>query len=321
MATNVRPATREDRPELLALFRAAFGAEASSAEWEWKYDRNPNPAVSAVAVVEGRIAGFYGGFGTRYRGPGRNLPGVSAVDVMTDPAVRKLGRHAVFRELGEAFCRFNLEAGAPFYFGFPHERHRVLGERLLGYRSVEPAGEWSRPLTEPGPLRGLRARLRRRRASEGLSAAHDPLAEALHAREGWRSDRSRATLEWRLARPGVRYRVRELSGPRRASRGYAALRLAGDRAILVDLQAADEASGDVFDLVDDVAEALRGSGARHLVLRAARSSPLARRLEAEGGFVPSASDCHFEVRPLEGTFDVDGASRAFDYRFLDHDVF
>jgi len=320
MATELRPAVPGDRPELLAVFRAAFGAEASADDWAWKYDRNPNPAVSAVAVVDGRIGGFYGAFGTRYRGAEGDLPGVSAVDVMTDPSVRKLGRHAVFQELGEAYCRFNREAGAPFYFGFPHERHRLLGERLLGYRSVEPAGEWTRPLGPPSLLRRLKTRLRARRASPGLTAAHEPLAEALHAREGWRSDRSRRTLDWRFSRPGATYLVLELASGN-ASRGYAAVRLVEDRALLVGLEVADEGSGSVFDLLDDVGDALRGSPAARLVLRASRSSPLARRLEREGGFTPASSDCHFEVRPLDPAFDVERASRAFDYRFLDHDIF
>jgi hypothetical protein len=321
MATDVRAAVPSDRPALLALFRTAFGEDASAEDWAWKYDLNPNPAASAVAIVDGTIAGFYGGFGTRYRGAGGDVPGVSAVDVMTDPAARRLGRHAVFKELGEGYCRLNREAGAPFYFGFPHERHRVLGERLLGYRAVEPAGEWTRPLAAPGPLRRLRTRLRGARASAGLSAGHAALAEALHARPGWRTDRSRRALDWRFSRPGVAVLVRELAGPRGASRGYAAVRVAGDRALLLDVQVADEASGAVFDLLDDVAEALRGSAATRLVLRAARSSALARRLESEGGFSPSASDCHLEVRPLDPSFDLDAASRAFDYRFLDHDVF
>jgi hypothetical protein len=321
MANDVRPAAPADRPALLALFRAAFGVEASADEWAWKYDRNPNPGVSAVAATDGRIVGFYGAFGTRYRGAGGDFPGVSAVDVMTDPAARRLGRHALIRNLGEAYCRLNREAGAPFYFGFPHERHRVLGERLLGYRSVEPAGEWTRPLGAPGFLRRLRGRLRRARVSPGLSRGHDSLAEALHARPGWRTDRSLATLDWRFSRPGASYLIRELPGPRGTSRGYAAVRVVGEKALLLDLQVADEASGAVFDLLDDVAEALRGTGAVRLALRAARSSRLAQRLEAEGGFSPVPADCHFEVRLLDEAFDLDRASRAFDYRYLDHDIF
>lgn len=321
MTIDVRPATPADRTQLLALFRAAFGGEASADEWAWKYDRNPNPGVSAIAVADGEAVGFYGAFGTRYRGASGDFPGVSAVDVMTDPAARTLGRRALFQKLGEGYCRLNLEAGVPFYFGFPHERHRVLGERLLGYRSVEPAGEWTRPLGAPGFLRRLRTRLRTQRASAGLSDGHAALAEALHARPGWRTDRSRRALDWRFSRPGAAYLVRELPGPRAASRGYAAVRIVGDRALLVDLQVADETSGAVFDLLDDVAEALRGSSAARLVLRASRASRLAGRLEAEGGFAPVAADCHFEVRPLDEAFDLASASRAFDYRFLDHDVF
>lgn len=320
MATEVRPALPSDRPALLAVFRAAFGSEASKADWAWKYDANPHPSVSAVAVVDGRIAGFFGGLGTRYRGAGRDVPGVSAVDVMTDPSVRRMGRRAVFRDLGEAYFRLNGEAGAPFVFGFPNERHRTLGEALLGYRAVEPTGEWTRPLAPPGPFRRLKTRLRRR-AGSALSPGHASLAEALHARPGWRTDRSQRTLEWRFSRPGVPYLVRELPGPRGASRGYAAVRVVGDRALLVDLEVADEESGAVFDLLDDVAEAVGGTGAARLALRAARSSRLAQRLASEGGFSPSATDCCFEVRPLDPAFDLDGASRSFDYRYLDHDVF
>ena len=163
-------------------------------------------------------------------------------------------------------------------------------------------------------------RLRARRASPGLTAAHESLSEALHARSGWRSDRSRRTLDWRFSRPGATYLVLELAAGG-ASRGYAAVRLVGDKALLVDLEVADEGSGAVFDLLDDVAEALRGSTAVRLALRASRSSRLARRLEAEGGFAPAEADCHFEVRPLDPAFDLERASRAFDYRFLDHDIF
>ena len=320
MAIDVRPAVPADRPRLLALFRAAFGSEASADDWSWKYDRNPNPAVSALAAIDGKIVGFYGAFGTRYRGAGGDFPGVSAVDVMTDPAARTLGRRALFQELGEGYCRLNRAVGAPFYFGFPHERHRVLGEKLLGYRSVEPAGEWERSLRARGFLSRLKRKLRGR-ASAGVSAGHAALAEALHARPGWRTDRSKATLDWRFSRPGVSYLVRELPGPRGSSSGYAAVRVLDDRALLVDLQVADESSGGVFDLLDDVTEALQGTGARRLVLRAARASQLAQRLESEGSFKPVASDCHFEVRQLDDAFDLSAASHAFDYRYLDHDVF
>ena len=46
MAVEVRPAEASDRPLLLALSEAAFGAPANAAEWAWKYDANPHGAVS-----------------------------------------------------------------------------------------------------------------------------------------------------------------------------------------------------------------------------------------------------------------------------------
>ena len=320
MRIQLRPATPADRPALLDLFRAAFEASADAADWAWKYDANPNPGVSALALLGDRIVGFYGGFGTRYRGAEGNLPGVSAVDVMTHPDARALSHRTLFSELGEAYCRFNLEAGVPFYFGFPHERHRVLGERLLGYRSAGPAGEWTRPHSAPPLLGRLRRRLLRVSTGDALSPAHAALAETLHARPGWRTDRSLETLSWRLARPGARYRVHELNDARGRSSGYAVVRTVGERALAVDLQLADEESAALADLVDAVSEVERGRGTTCLVVRAPREARLGARL-LDMGFSRAASDTHFEVRPLDPAFDLARAAPAFDYRFLDHDIF
>ena len=49
MAVEVRTAEASDRPLLLALAEAAFGAPANPAEWAWKYDANPHRAVSVIA--------------------------------------------------------------------------------------------------------------------------------------------------------------------------------------------------------------------------------------------------------------------------------
>jgi hypothetical protein len=317
-----RAAEPADRPALFRLFENAFGAPADPRIWEWKYDRNPNPAPSAVALLDGEVVGFYGGWGTRYRGREGNRPGVAAVDVMTEPAVKTLGLHGLFAGLGEAFCGLCREAGIPFYFGFPNERHRLAGERILGYVSVEPAAEWTRPVGLPGLLGRIRRRLRSARAGASFSAAHDPLAEELNARPGWRTDRSRAVLNWRFSpHADASYRVVELLDPRGASSACAALRVVEDRALLVELQVRDEESGALADLLDAAEEALAGTAARRLVLRAPAWSRLTRRAVEEFGFAPAPSDCHFEVRPLDPSFDAVSEARAFDYRFLDHEIF
>ena len=322
MAVLVRLAEPRDRAAIHRLFRAAFGSDAEPAIWEWKYDRNPNPAPSAVALDGDRALAFYGGCGTRYRGAEGDFPGASAVDVMTDPEVRTLGHRSLFRDVGEEFCRLCREAGIPFYFGFPNERARIIGERTLGYRSVERAGLWVRAVGAPSLLGRIRRRLLRPRTGVSFSAGHENLADALHARPGWRTDRSRATLDWRFApHAGATYRIVELLDRRAASRGYAVVRLVLERALLVDLEVRDEESGDVGDLFDALSGSLKGSGATRVSLRAASSSRLAARLEAEFGFVREPSDCHFEIRPIDPAFDALAAGRAFDYRFADHEIF
>src|SRR5213075_262618 len=133
---------------------------------------------------------------------------------------------------------------------------------------------------------------------------------------------STATLNWRFfERPNVGYHVVELRSLAGRSRGFAAARIVADRALLVDLQLADESSGDLGDLLDAVTVSIGCGPARTLEIRSPSTFLLARRLTGEMGFVERESDCHFEVRPLDPGFDLDRAARAFDYRFSDHDVF
>lgn len=322
MSLAIRPAEPRDRPRVLELFTIAFKAPADPAEWEWKYDRNPRPAISVVACEGEDVVGFFGALGTRYRGAEGDLPGTSAVDVMTSPVSRSLGRRGLFKELGDTFRRLNAERGIPFDFGFPHERARQIEERLLGCTTIERAGQLVKPLpleARRGPLRRLRARVRR---GEPFGRGHEALAEILHAREGWRSDRSADVLLWRfLERPGVVYDVFQLADLRGRARAFAAVRLVGDRALLVDLQLADEEGPELVDLLAAISEGLTGTPARFLAFRGPREGTLSGRLRLELGFADEESDTHFFVRPFDPGFDLLRAARAFDYRYSDHDVF
>jgi len=313
-----RELSAADLPELSRVFREAFSADLSVREWSWKYFDAPLPGASFVAVVDGRPEGFFGAWGTRYRGADGNLPGVAAVDVMTSRSARALGRQGAFRALASTFFARNGARGSPFVFGFPNDRHRKTGEKLLEYVEVERCGEWERP---PGRLpRG--PRLFRRAVREArFGDAHEPLAEALHGRAGWRSDRSARLLDWRFAsRPGVDYRAVQLLDLRGRSRGYAVLRRDGGLLRFVDLQVRDEGSGDLPDLLGAVADdpSLDGAAWR---IRAPRRGLLAARLVDELGFAPCESDCSFTVRRLRDDFDVAEAAGSFDYRFADHDIF
>jgi hypothetical protein len=318
---STRPAEAADRPALFTLFAVAFGSPADPETWTWKYDRNPNPAPSTVAVEDGRVVGFYGGFGTRFFGAEGARPGVSATDVMTDPKARRLGRQGLFRTLVAEWNRQCGEAGIPFGFGFPNDRHLLVGVRTTGYNAIEPVTEWVRPLAAAPVLARLRRRFLKVVAGEPFGAAHDPLAEALHARAGWRTERSRAVLTWRYGeRPGSHYRTFQLVDRQDRSRAYAILRVVGDRALLVDLQAEDERSGATADLLCAVSDALVGTPAQTLELRAASGSVLAARAP-ELGFAPRASNTTLAMRTFMPGVDLERASQGFDYRFGDHEIF
>lgn len=319
MAVEVRPAEASDRPLLLALSEAAFGSPPSPAEWAWKYDANPHRAVSVIAVDRGRAVGFFGGIGTRYRGLGRDVPGAATADVMTHPDARRLGHRNVFSDVGRAYVSINARAGIPLDFGFPNERARRAEERLLGVRTIEPAGQLARSLERS--LRRTRLGFRRVRRCAVLGAAHDRLAEALHAAPGWRTDRSAAKLNWRLgARPQVAYEFFHAVDLRGRARAFAAVRVVGDRALLVDLQAEDVDSGALPDLLAGVAAEVMGR-ARALEVRLPRRGALHARLSGELGFGEAVPDTHLVVRGFRDDVDPAAEGAAFDYRFLDHDVF
>lgn len=315
----VRPLRPSDFPALVALSAEAFGAAIPEGEWPWKYVASPFRAPSLVAERDGVPLAFFGAWATRYRGAGTDLPGVAAVDVMSGRAARALGRAGVFRRLALAFFEANGASGAPFVFGFPNDRHRTTGERLLDYVEVERCGAFEAP---PGRLPARRfAPLRRASAGAAFGRGHASLAEALHARPGLRTDRSSRTLEWRFReRPGVAYGVLQLLDLAGRSRGYAVVRAQGPIARLVDLQVRDESGPDLPDLLAAVAATALPSGTTTVSVRAPREGLLARRLTGELGFGPGETDCSLTVRRLREGFDLD-AARSFDYRFCDHDIF
>jgi hypothetical protein len=314
----LRPLSPSDFPALVALSEEAFGAAIPERDWPWKYELSPFRAPSLVAEREGVPIAFFGAWATRYRGADVDCPGVAAVDVMSGRAARALGRVGVFRRLALAFFEANGAAGAPFVFGFPNDRHRQTGERLLDYVEVERCGELQ---AEPAKLGGGRLSPFRRVVRGGpFGRGHAFLAEALHARAGLRTDRSGPALDWRFRmRPGVGYDTVQLIDLLGRSRGYAVLRTYGPLTRLVDVQVRDEAGADLPELLVAVRSALPG-GTTAIAVRAPRGGVLARRLTDELGFREGTSDCSLTVRRLREGFDLE-AARGFDYRFCDHDIF
>lgn len=191
---RLRPARSGDDASLTALFRDVFGSERSTAWWRWKYEAHPVGSVSIVCEARGTIVGHCGGTMIRFRVGGEEVPAIQLVDVMTSSAWSSgSGGGSVFAKTTLAFFRASHEAGIRLLYGFPGERHRLAGERLLGYRTVGPVGDL---VLDPAGDDG-----------SAMPLEEDDLADfALGDRSGTGAVRDQAWLRWRyLAHPEHRY--------------------------------------------------------------------------------------------------------------------
>ncbi|MEO8215840.1 MAG: GNAT family N-acetyltransferase [Acidobacteriota bacterium] len=139
----IRPSTSEDARALSDLFRDAFGAERDEAIWRWKLFENPRGAASYVCEAEGRLVAHCAGLPVRFADYGKEYQALQSVDFMSSPGYPGgIGRGGVFVRTAHAFFKAHCGPTAiPLVYGFPGERHRLLGEKLLGYRSIERVGE------------------------------------------------------------------------------------------------------------------------------------------------------------------------------------
>lgn len=208
---TIRRSRPEDVPLLSALFREAFGHERSEAIWQWKYF-GERDSVGYVCEADGRIVAHCGGLPVRFRDGGRELRAFQSVDFMSSAAhAGGLAGGGVFvrtvRRMFEEHCG---PSKAQLVYGFPGERHRLVGERLLGYRPLEPVQE---------------IRIESRAASESLQPLSEeafPLFTRLHPFLG--TVRDEEYLRWRyLNHPSHRYLVLPVSGSWPFRRRFAAL--------------------------------------------------------------------------------------------------
>lgn len=138
----IRRSEPGDSAQLSALFREAFGTERPEEVWHWKYFAG-RPGVGYVCEANGRLVAHCGGIPVRFRdGTGEYLA-YQSVDFMSSPAyVGGLGGGGVFvRTVRRMFEQHCGPGKAMLVYGFPGERHRLVGERLLGYRPLEPVTE------------------------------------------------------------------------------------------------------------------------------------------------------------------------------------
>ncbi len=129
---EIRNITDADEQGIRGLFAACFDKELSHEEWVWKYRHSPWGSEAAIALDGGHIIAHYGGVGAEFYGKGRTLRVYQPCDVMTHTKYRAriFSKRGAMVRAGELFFGSNP---MDFAFGFPSERHAVLGTKQLGY--------------------------------------------------------------------------------------------------------------------------------------------------------------------------------------------
>lgn len=278
-AEVIRPAVAADVPALCDLFEEVFRERRPPEVWRWKYFENPRGVTSMVCEAGGRLVSHCGGTPVRFRDFGAEFVALQSVDFMSSPSYPGgIGRGGIFVRTAERFfAAYCGPAKVPLVYGFPGERHRLLGEKLLGYRPVERVAELR--FQARGEGRAIEPLTRRDlslfgRAPIDLGALRDPVY-----------------LRWRyLDHPLWKYGKVSVRGTFGLGTQIAALvRSDADRLYVMEV-------GGRFSraAVEDLADALSNVG-REVVLWGSPGHPV-NALFAEGGFQVELRDHWIEMR-------------------------
>ncbi|MGH9368699.1 MAG: GNAT family N-acetyltransferase [Thermoanaerobaculia bacterium] len=258
-AFTVRPATPRDAAGIRRLHARVFGSEMTEAEWAWKFEWNPDGRFGIVAVAGDRIVGNYAGWGARFLLAGEPALLYAVGDVATEPEARGLtGLRGVYRAMVDAFYAA-LESRVPFCFGFPNDRALVISHRLAGSRTLFPIRHVlvdcdAFPAAPAGTGSG-----------DFVDESFDSLWESASRLLTHAAVRDRGRVNWRFhARPNRYYRMvwwREGS----RLRGWAALSVSQEEALVADFLGSEAEGRDLPALFAASAAEARRMGARRLV--------------------------------------------------------
>lgn len=226
---QLRPTEESDLPSLSELYRERFGHPLTLEEWRWKYRQIPGEAESLIALDGGgRVVAHAGALKLRARWSG----GEAGIWQLTDflGSTRGAGLKAPLVAVGRALLHELPRVGdLPWIFGFPSQRHFLLGEKVFGYGPLATFHELEGELYGP--------------ASEAAGAAVSVEISdhcGTWAEEVWRACaadgvvRSTEFLNWRYwARPGRYYRFYRLQGE--GGEGFAVFAFVGSEARAAEL--------------------------------------------------------------------------------------
>jgi hypothetical protein len=306
----IRPYQPGDEQGLIRLFAIVFHHELPLAVWQWKYLRASEPPPMFIAEEDGEIVCHYGAIRQDLSWGGQAGVGWESVDTMCHP--RYQGRGLLRRTL-QGFIHTYGEGQSLLIYGFPGERHRLLGERLLRYEPIAPVYKVHKDIPQnpvPFPAGVL--------VMPRVPAEWNDHWRLLERRFGMVANRDHHTLTWRyVERPNKRYRL--LSIP-----GEAALAVVGfesERAYLMEFLLEEGNTAVARALLLAVESLCGAEGVETLEGWFPRFAWECGFLTGTGGFSGAVADNYFECRLFDPRLRAAWLAEHFYYSLGDYDVF
>ena len=289
---EVRPATPDDRSQIIELLQRSLGSDGNPRYPElfaWKHDHNRfGPSPMWVATDAGRVVAFRALMRWEFVRGGQVLRAVRAVDTATDPEFQGRG---LFKALTMHGVEAMREDGVDFVFNTPNDQSRP-GYLKMGWREVGRLPAAVRFTGPSGAMRALRSRVPADRWSTELDVGvsiedwleaggvGDRLPEPTDVRE-IRTNIDDEFLAWRFGGDLLGYRVVD----------------DGDSAVIA--RARMRGASKELAIVAEFGGPDRDAAARSKVQRSRRVAAM-RSGSAARTRPPAMSDCLVVARPSRG---------------------
>jgi hypothetical protein len=299
-----------DEKGIIRLFATVFHHELPLAVWQWKYLRAHEPPPIFLAEEDGEIVCHYGAIRQDLKWEGQAGVGWDSVDIMCHPRYQGRG---LLRRTQQAFSRTYGEGHSFLLYGFPGERHRRLGERLLRYEPIAPVHRVHKGIPRtpvPFPAGVV--------VTPRVPNEWNDYWKLLERQFGMVAERDLHTLMWRyVERPGKRYRLLNIPGvPALAVVGFES-----EQAYLMEFLL-EEGNTVAAQVLLRAVESLCGAeGAETLEGWFPRFAWACGFLVGMGGFTGVVADNYFECCLFDSRLRASWLAGHFYYSLGDYDVF
>ncbi len=308
--TVIRPYHSGDEEGILQLFPLVFQSEMPLAVWQWKYLRGDQRPPVFVAEEDGHIVCHFAAIRQRAVWEGQTALIWDSVDTMCHPRYQGKG---LFRRAIQAFMRELGEKPSLFIYGFPTERHKRLGELLVGYEPVARVSQVQKILSSSLT----------QRSSAGVVFDVLPLNWDVHWQQLEKqftltTCRDHAYLMWRyLTRPDRRYRIVTIP----AAPALAVIGMQGGKALLMELLL-ERSDGDLTaTLLAGIETVAREEGAESIEGWFPPFSWEHRLLCTTGNYTAQETEHWLECRLFDQRLSARGLAESFYYSLGDFDVY